>query len=116
MPSSCRYSPAGESFLIDPAGEMWSVVTESPSLASTRAPSMSSGSDGSSGTFSRNDGRRTYVERSSQAKRSPSGTSSEFQRSSPSNTSSYDDVNMSERTASSTTRATSSAEGQMSFR
>jgi aconitate hydratase len=32
---------AGESFLIAPAGEMWSVVTESPSLASTRAPAMS---------------------------------------------------------------------------
>ena len=31
----------GESFLIEPAGEMWSVVTESPSRASTRAPSMS---------------------------------------------------------------------------
>ena len=30
--------PAGLSALIDPAGLMWSVVTESPSLASTRAP------------------------------------------------------------------------------
>ena len=40
--------PAGESFLIAPAGEMWSVVTESPSFSSTRAPSMSSTGSGSS--------------------------------------------------------------------
>jgi hypothetical protein len=30
--------PAGEVGLIDPAGEMWSVVTESPKIASTFAP------------------------------------------------------------------------------
>ncbi len=41
MPCSARYLPAGLSFLMAPAGLMWSVVTESPSLASTRAPSMS---------------------------------------------------------------------------
>src|SRR5438309_504097 len=40
-PCDARYAPAGESGLIEPAGEMWSVVTESPSFASTRAPSMS---------------------------------------------------------------------------
>ena len=34
-------APAGESSLIEPAGEMWSVVTLSPSFASTLAPSMS---------------------------------------------------------------------------
>src|SRR4051812_50067927 len=48
-PCSSRYSPAGPSFLIEPAGEMWSVVTLSPSLASTRAPSMSETGSGSSG-------------------------------------------------------------------
>lgn len=42
MPCSVRYLPAGVSALMAPAGEMWSVVTESPSLASTRAPVMSS--------------------------------------------------------------------------
>ena len=36
-----RYSPAGEVFLIEPAGEMWSVVIESPNTASTRASTMS---------------------------------------------------------------------------
>ena len=48
-PCSARYLPAGLSFLIAPAGLMWSVVTESPSLSSTRAPSMSSTGSGSSG-------------------------------------------------------------------
>ncbi len=40
-PCSARYRPAGLSGLIEPAGLMWSVVTESPSLASTRAPTTS---------------------------------------------------------------------------
>ena len=71
-----------------PAGEMWSVVTESPSMASTRAPSMSVTSSGSGGKSSKYGGWRTYVESASHSKRSPVGTSSEFQRSSPSNTSS----------------------------
>ncbi|SKV37677.1 Uncharacterised protein [Mycobacteroides abscessus subsp. abscessus] len=34
---------------MEPAGEMWSVVTESPSRASTRAPLMSVTGVGSSG-------------------------------------------------------------------
>ena len=33
--------PAGEVALISPAGEMWSVVIESPKMPSTRAPEMS---------------------------------------------------------------------------
>ena len=41
MPCSVRYRPAGAVALIAPAGEMWSVVTESPSLARTLAPLMS---------------------------------------------------------------------------
>ncbi len=48
-PCSVRYRPAGESGLIEPAGEMWSVVTESPSLASTRAPAMSATGVGDGG-------------------------------------------------------------------
>jgi aconitate hydratase len=40
-------SPAGESVLKAPAGLMWSVVTESPSNASTRAPVMSVTGSGS---------------------------------------------------------------------
>ena len=44
---------------MDPAGEMWSVVTESPSLASTRAPSMSVTGSGSAGMPSKYGGFRT---------------------------------------------------------
>ena len=40
-PCSISHLPAGSFFGIAPAGEMWSVVTESPSTASTRAPTMS---------------------------------------------------------------------------
>jgi hypothetical protein len=40
-PLAIRYWPAGEVSLIEPAGEMWSVVTESPRRASTRAPCTS---------------------------------------------------------------------------
>ena len=42
-----RGVPAGEVRAIDPAGEMWSVVTLSPSMTSTRAPSMSAIGSGS---------------------------------------------------------------------
>jgi len=55
-PCSIRYAPAGPSRLIEPAGEMWSVVTLSPSTASTRAPSMSSIGSGSAGSPEKNGG------------------------------------------------------------
>ncbi len=42
-----------------PAGEMWSVVTESPSSASTRAPAMSVSGTGSRVMPSKYGGRRT---------------------------------------------------------
>ena len=64
---SVRYCPAGVSALMAPAGEMWSVVTESPSLASTRAPVMSATGSGSIRIPSKYGGLRTYVETSSQA-------------------------------------------------
>ena len=41
-PCSTRYVPAGLSGRIAPAGEMWSVVTESPSLTRQRAPRTAS--------------------------------------------------------------------------
>ena len=40
-PLLMRYSPAGELTGMTPAGEIWSVVTESPSTASARASMMS---------------------------------------------------------------------------
>ena len=42
-----------------PAGLMWSVVTESPSFSSTRAPSMSVTGSGSAGMPSKYGGLRT---------------------------------------------------------
>ena len=39
-PFSARYLAAGEFLAIDPAGEMWSVVTESPRLRRTRASTI----------------------------------------------------------------------------
>src|SRR6478609_774706 len=77
MPCSARYLPAGLSFLMAPAGLMWSVVTESPSLSSTRAPEMSATGSGSSGMPSKYGGFRTYVESSSQANVLPSGVAGE---------------------------------------
>ena len=42
-PCCCRYEPAGPSFLMLPAGEMWSVVIESPNSAMMRAPCTDTG-------------------------------------------------------------------------
>ncbi|MNT31914.1 hypothetical protein D3C72_1677710 [compost metagenome] len=39
-PFSFSHLPAGELSLMEPAGEMWSVVIESPNSAMTRAPWM----------------------------------------------------------------------------
>ena len=49
-----------------PAGEMWSVVTESPSSASTRAPLMSPETAGVIVMPSKYGGLRTYVDVGSQ--------------------------------------------------
>jgi hypothetical protein len=53
-----RYFPAGLSVLIEPAGEMWSVVMLSPRRASARAPVMLVGGVGSSDRPSKNGGLR----------------------------------------------------------
>jgi hypothetical protein len=66
-PCSIRYVPAGESGRMAPAGEMWSVVTESPSMTSTRAPAMSSTVPGSACIPSKYGGLRMYVESSCQS-------------------------------------------------
>ena len=72
-PRSTRYRPPGLSRLIEPAGEMWSVVTLSPTMTRQRAPVTSSTRPGASAPTSKYGGRRMYVEPSSQAKSSPSG-------------------------------------------
>ena len=58
-PLASRYCAAGVPFLMLPAGEMWSVVTESPSRASTLAPLMSETGSGSAGMPSKYGGLRT---------------------------------------------------------
>src|SRR6476646_7094363 len=61
-PCSCKYFPAGLLALIDPAGEMWSVVTLWPSFASTRAPLISLTAAGRAGILSKYGARLMYVE------------------------------------------------------
>ena len=82
-PCSTRYRPAGDSGLIEPAGEMWSVVTESPSETRQRASWMSSTVPASAAMPSKYGGCRTYVDASSQAKTEPSGTGSSRHSGSP---------------------------------
>src|SRR5439155_7704260 len=72
-PCADRYCPAGESGLMEPAGEMWSVVTESPSIARTRAPWMSVTGVGEAAMPSKYGGLRTYVDSVSHANVSPVG-------------------------------------------
>ena len=58
-PCSMRYVPAGLSGLIAPAGEMWSVVTLSPTMTRQRAPATSSTVPGSGDMPSKYGGWRT---------------------------------------------------------
>ncbi len=70
-----------------PAGEMWSVVMESPNRPSTRAPCTSSMLPTAIDMPSKYGGFLMYVELPSHAYRSPSGEAMVFQRVSPLNTS-----------------------------
>ena len=56
MPLSIKYLPAGEAFAMLPAGEMWSVVTESPNTAIARAPRTSASGAGCAPIASKKDG------------------------------------------------------------
>ena len=58
-PRSISHAPAGEVRAMLPAGEMWSVVTLSPSMASTRASSTSATGAGSAASPAKNGGRAT---------------------------------------------------------
>ncbi len=115
-PCSARYLPAGESGLIELAGEMWSVVTESPSLASTRAPEMSPTGAGSAAMPSKYGGFRTYVESSDHSNVLPVGVGSDCHCSSPAKTSEYAAEKPSAPIACAMTSSISCADGQMSFR
>src|SRR5271166_78231 len=65
---------------------------------------------------SKNGGLRTYVDAGSHAKRSPGGTSSDFQRSSPPNASAYWRRNIASATHRATVSLISAELGQMSRR
>ena len=75
-PCSTSHLPAGLDAGMLPAGEMWSVVIESPSIASTRAPVIGRMPGGSIVMPSKYGGFFTYVESSAHAYVSPFGTSS----------------------------------------
>ena len=89
--------PAGESGRIAPAGEMWSVVIESPTFTRILAPSIRLPSAEASPTgparSSKNGGSRTYVESGSHSYAGPVGVGSAAQRSSPSQIRPYWSVN-----------------------
>src|SRR5687768_3506528 len=82
-PCSISHLPAGLAAGIDPAGEMWSVVIESPNFPSTRAPRIGRTPGGSSVMPSKKGGFFTYVDRASHSYRSPVGVGRERQLSSP---------------------------------
>ena len=88
-PWSNNQRPAGPSGWITPAGEMWSVVIESPNTASVRMPVMSVRSCGSAGIPVKNGGWRTYVESACQSIVSPVGAERARQCSSPSQIAPY---------------------------
>src|SRR5665213_1883604 len=72
-PCSRRYTAAGDCGEIVPAGEMWSVVMESPSSARTRAFSIAAGAVATSSACAKNEGSRTYVEPGSHSNIAPVG-------------------------------------------
>jgi hypothetical protein len=109
-----RYLPAGLSSAISPAGEMWSVVTESPNTARTRRPERSFMDAGLGERFMKNGGSLTYVEDGTHAKHSSFGMGSPFHSSSPSNTAAYSFRNMSAPTEERTASVISSGVGQIS--
>src|SRR5258708_4879771 len=115
-PCSIRYLPAGLVALIEPAGEMWSVVMLSPRTANTRAPAIAATGGGWSGLPTEEGGVFSEGDRSSPAKRAPPGTSSEFQGSSPLKTSPYSFRNISDRTGSRIVSDPSRWVGQISLR
>src|SRR3970040_2232972 len=116
MPWLFRYAPAGPSSAMSPAGEMWSVVTESPSTASTRAPEIFPTGSGAPGRSSKNGGFLTKVEEGSHEKHSDFGTGSFFHVSSPANTPAYSLRNISGSTADRTASVISRGDGQISWR
>src|SRR3954463_9279297 len=116
MPWAINHLPAGLDAGIDPAGEMWSVVIESPNMLSARAPVIGRIPGGVSVIPSKKGGFLTYVESTSHAYRSPSGTGRLRQLSSPWKTFEYCALNISAFTERRISSSTSFGAGQMSRR
>ena len=110
-----RYLPASESAANAPAGEMWSVVIESPSLARHLALLMLFIS-GSSKMSSKNGGFLMYVEFSSQEKRGESLHLTASHLSDPLKMFLYFETKVLLVTYSSTSFSISQSAGQMSLR
>merc|ERR1719253_951485 len=115
-PRSCRYRAAGELLAILPAGEMWSVVIESPTFRSAYALLMSLTAGGSIVMSWKNGGLWMYVDLSSQVNVSPLGAFNSFQRLLPLATFLYVSRNISGCTTSFSILRISSFVGQMSLR
>jgi hypothetical protein len=115
-PCSISHFPAGEVGAMLPAGEMWSVVIESPYMPRTRAPVIGRTPGGSIVIPVKYGGFCTYVDFASQAKRSPVGTSSERHCSFPSKTFAYCFSNMLPFTERAISSCTACGVGQMSRR
>src|SRR5690606_29898883 len=107
---------AALSSLIEPAGELWSVDTESPKYNRTRASSISVRGDGSIGISLKKGTSRISLDPSPQINSPPMGASSFFHSSSPSKMTSYTSLKSSFRIASLIVRLISSCVGQISFR
>src|SRR4029079_726961 len=114
-PGDCRYGPGGLVGGNEPAGETWSVVTESPTMTRTRAFSMSATFLGSPRSW-KNGGSCTYVDFASHAYIAPVGEGIVFQMSSPSKIFPYSVVYISVVMAVAMTSLTCSCVGQMSLR
>ena len=110
-----RYLPASDSAEKAPAGEMWSVVMESPSLARHLALEMLLIS-GSSNMSSKKGGFLMYVEASSHPKRGESSHSTASHLADPLKMSLYFEMNVALVTYCSVSFWISSSEGQMSLR
>src|SRR5438270_7680106 len=93
---------------------MWSVVTESPTHTSARAPATGCSGAGSGATSFKNGGSWMYVDDGSHWYSSPTAVSSDFHRESPSKILANRFVKNSGLIASAVRRATSAADGQIS--
>mmetsp|Transcript_6420 Transcript_6420/g.7200 ORF Transcript_6420/g.7200 Transcript_6420/m.7200 type:complete len:251 (-) Transcript_6420:1709-2461(-) len=115
-PDSCRKRAAGESFAMLPAGEMWSVVMESPNTHSTAASLITVCGSGSRFMPAKYGGLWMYVDFSSHAYSLPSGACSAFHCSLCVRMPLYTFENSEAVTQLLTTSATSCVVGQMSRR